>query len=30
MQFLWQDDLVYVARFSAACSEHIQSGGDPF
>jgi hypothetical protein len=29
LQFLWQDDLVSVARFIADCFDHFQSGGDP-
>jgi hypothetical protein len=28
-QFLWQDDLLSVARFIADCFDHFQSGGDP-
>jgi hypothetical protein len=29
VQFLWQDDLLSVARFIADCFDHFQSGGDP-
>ncbi len=29
VQFLWQDDLVSVARFIADYFDHFQSGGDP-
>jgi hypothetical protein len=29
VQFLWQDDLVSVARFIADCFDHFQSGDDP-
>jgi hypothetical protein len=29
VQFLWQDDLLSVARFIADCFDHFQSGGNP-
>ncbi len=29
VEFLWQDDLVSVARFIADCFDHFQSGDDP-
>jgi hypothetical protein len=29
VQFLWQDDLLSVARFIADCFDHFQSGGAP-
>jgi hypothetical protein len=28
VQFLWQDDLLSVARFIADCFDHFQSGGE--